>query len=600
LPQTTPTTPLTAPLSSPRQARRGDAVCRLLVLALAVGTVTLQDSNAANTYDYSRAASVLVSVEVRSSAPRLWLVWAPEAEATAFLIFRKPVQAREWGSPVARLPGTATSWADPDAAVGEVREYAVLKRFRLGETERLGSGYVCAGVEAPMIDHRGTVVLVVDRTHAEGLRVELDRLQQDLVGDGWQVLRHDVSPSDSPAQVKALITADYQADPMHVRAVFLLGHVPIPRSGWEAPDGHGNHQCAWPADTYYGDMDGQWTDETVNETNQATGVSNLPGDGQFDQIVLPSALELEVGRVDLADMPAFGADSEERLLRQYLDKDHNWRYARLAVPMRGYVSDSFRTAGHSFAQNGFRNFAALCGFSQITVGSGLPEDGYAWAYGCGPGGYTSAAGVASTEWFARHDPKLVFTMLFGSYFGDWAARDCLLRAPLATTYGLSCCWAASPNYFFHHLALGWNLGYSVRLSQNNSGLYLPVASHDLARGVWSALMGDPTLRLQPIPPPSAAQARPVPGGVKVSWRPSGQPVEGYALYRSTAPDKPFVRIMPGLARGISFVDTNPAGGARRYMVRAVALQTSAGGTYYNPSQGVFTGWVSAGGSAPAA
>jgi hypothetical protein len=580
-----------APRCSPGTPARAELLYRLALVVLACVALTFQDSSTTNTYDYSRGASVLVSVEVRPQPPRLRLVWAPEPQAEEFIIFRKLVGASDWGRPLARLEGTVTSWDDLSAQSGVAYEYAVVKRYRLYGRDYLGAGYVCAGVQVPMIDRRGTVLLVVDRTRAPGLRPELARLEQDLVGDGWQVIRHDVDPGDTPPRVKSLIQADYAADPEHVTAVFLLGHVPVPRSGWEAPDGHADHLYAWPADTYYADMQGAWTDYQVNARNPRSGTSNLPGDGIFDQSALPSDLALEVGRVDLHDMPAFHLD-EESLLRRYLDKDHAWRQAHLPVPARGYVSDSFRTAGFSFAQNGYRNFAALCGYQQVTAGRGLPTDGYLWAYGCGSGSYTSAAGVADTRWLARRDPHLVFTLLYGSYFGDWDSRNCLLRAPLATaTCGLTCCWAASPNYFFHHLALGWNIGYSVRLSQNNFGLYDPPSSHGLPRGVWSALMGDPTLRLQPVPPPVRVAAALTSAGVKLTWLPSGHEVAGYALYRSRGLAGPFLRLTPALVAGTSYLDTARLPGPRRYLVRAVVLQTSPAGSYYNPSQGVFTGWV---------
>jgi len=43
------------------------------------------------------------------------------------------------------------------------------------------------------VEARGKVVLLVDNTLATNLVMELARLQQDLVGDGWTVLRHDVA-----------------------------------------------------------------------------------------------------------------------------------------------------------------------------------------------------------------------------------------------------------------------------------------------------------------------------------------------------------------------------------------------------------------------
>ena len=89
-----------------------------------------------------------------------------------------------------------------------------------------------------------------------------------------------------------------------------MGNIPVPYSGDIAPDEHPNHTGAWPADVYYGDMDGTWTDQSANYQQTVNSdpadrarLSNTPGDGKFDQTTPPSAVELQVGRVDLAGMP---------------------------------------------------------------------------------------------------------------------------------------------------------------------------------------------------------------------------------------------------------------------------------------------------------
>src|SRR5262249_3241972 len=150
-------------------------------------------------------------------------------------------------------------------------EYQVLRSA--GVT---GYGYIASGIDVPLVDDRGKVVLVVDSSMSAPLATELTRLIQDLAGDGCTVLRHDVSRTASVPSVKALIKADYLADPTHVNAIFLFGHVPVPYSGDIAPDGHSNHIGAWPADIYYADMTGTWTD-TANYGGTGRQ-NNVPGD----------------------------------------------------------------------------------------------------------------------------------------------------------------------------------------------------------------------------------------------------------------------------------------------------------------------------------
>ena len=118
---------------------------------------------------------------------------------------------------------------------GAAYEYQIVKAATLGYT---GYGYIYAGINAPLTDNRGKVFLVVDNSPAANLSNELTRLQSDLAGAGWTVVRRDVSRTDTPANVKNLITNVYQADPANVKAVFLFGHVTILRSGSLNVDGH--------------------------------------------------------------------------------------------------------------------------------------------------------------------------------------------------------------------------------------------------------------------------------------------------------------------------------------------------------------------------
>jgi hypothetical protein len=64
-------------------------------------------------------------------------------------------------------------------------------------------------------------------------------------------------------------------------------------------------------------------------------------------------------------------------------------------------------------------------------------------------------------------------------------------------------------------------------------------------------------------------------------------VAGYHVYRAPTADGPFARLSGALITQTNFGDWNLAVGAYAYMVRAVALQATPSGSYYNPSQGIF-------------
>jgi hypothetical protein len=483
------------------------------------------------------------------------------------------------------LPGTATGFTDSAVTVGTLYEYQVMKT-----AAAVGYGYVCAGIEIPPVDHRGTVVLVVDDTMATPLAVELERLRQDLIGDGWSVIRHEVSRAATVPSVKALIKADHDAAPAEVRSVLLFGHMPVPYSGDINPDGHPDHLGAWPTDLYYGELDDAWADTLVNDSGAGRAENkNVPGDGKFDTSYLSSSVDLEVGRVDLWNMPSF-AKNETELLRQYLEKDHNFRHAITILPRRGLIDDNFGAfGGEAFAASGWRSFAALFGaanVSEVDWFGTLNTQGYLFAYGCGGGNYQGAGGVGGTGQFATTDTMTAFTMLFGSYFGDWDNQDAFLRAPLATaTYGLTCAWAGRPHWFFHTMALGGTVGESARLSQNNSfvGIY---QSQNFGSGmIHTSLMGDPTLRLHAVVPPGGlslatdASSHPV-----LTWTASADASLGYHIYRAASANGPFTRLTASPVAGTVWTDSATPAGTWTYQVRAAKLETSGGGTYVNLSQ----------------
>lgn len=544
--------------------------------------------------------AVQVIAAVQTNPPCITLSWPADPGATGYSLYRKLLNGASWGK-ATNVLASATSYVDTNVAVGGAYEYEVFK----SASGYYGDCYIYAGIAVPLVESRGKVVLLVDNTFAASLALELGRLQQDLVGDGWAVLRHDVarmavdpantSPnvwaarSNELATVKGLIRADYNADAANVKAVFVVGHVPVPYSGDDALDQHPGHVGAWPADVFYGSMSGTWTDSSVTDTNASDPRNwNAPGDGKFDQSLMSSALELEVGRVDFANLPAF-PQGESELLRQYLNKDHNFRQKLIVAERRGLIDDNFGLlSGEVPAVDGWRNFAPFFGASNILTTSDwfgtLASTSCLWGYGCGGGTYTSCSGVGSTTDFATEDPRVVFTLFFGSYFGDWDSQNSFLRAALGTTnYTLTSAWAGRPYWIVHHMALGETIGFSTRLTQNNFGLY--DANYGL-QSISIALMGDPTLRMHIVAPPSALVVTTNgSGGVDLGWDASPDAVLGYHVYRAPTAAGPFTRLTTNLLGGTSYTD--PAVSTNVYMVRAVKLEVSASGSYYNASQGIF-------------
>jgi hypothetical protein len=549
----------------------------------------------------AKDCAVLVSASVQKSSPSITLHWPKDANSKGYKIWRKAKTDKTWGTLVTTLPATATSYADNTAQTGKAYEYKIENNGTINAIDYQGFGYIYAGAEVPAIENRDKIILLVDNDFKDSLATEINRLEMDMMGDGWQVLTHYVKKTDKVTDVKKVVAKDYNADPAHVKALFLLGHIPVQYSGDYAVDQHiPEHYGAWPADVYYGSFDeAAWTDFMVDDQSaDRTENHNVPGDGKFDQDVIPSELKLQIGRVDFYNMPAFNL-SETKLIQRYLNKDHNWRVKNYTAKEQGVIEDNFGyIGGEAFAASPFYNFAAMFGDSNVIVKDYLKAitlDTFLWSYGCGGGTLTNAGGIASTSDFVTKKSNTVFTMLFGSWFGDWDNQNNFLRAPLAgDNMTLTNVWNGRPRWNFHHMALGENIGYSTIVTEGDYTNYFrvkdfqfPILANAGDQFVTPALMGDPTLRMHIVAPPTISKIKLSGATAVVSWSKSKDAQEGYYIYRTTDLNTPFVRVASVSATDSVYTDAAPlnASGKNYYMVRAVKLQHSGSGTYYNLSQG---------------
>jgi PKD repeat protein len=533
--------------------------------------------------------AVQVSAVVQTSTPQITLNWVPGASTNGYTIYRKLKSATSWGASLAVLSGTVNQYVDNTVSAGVSYEYKI-QRTGSGYT---GFGYINSGITIPAVDYRGKLILLVDSTMIAPLANEISRLIDDLEGDGWDVIRHNVLRTGTVTHVKSFVVNDYNLDPANTKALFILGHVPVPYSGNINPDGHPDHLGAWPTDMYYGDVNGTWTDVSVTSTTASPArTQNVPGDGKFDQSIVPSQVELQTGRVDLANLTSFTL-TETQLLKNYLDKDHNYR-KKIYVPVkRGVVDDNFGyMSGEAFAASGYNNMGALVGTSSVTAAdyfTSMSGASYQWSYGCGGGTYVSASGIGATSNFAGSSLDGVFTMLFGSYFGDWDITDNFLRAPLAQGKTLTNVWSGRPHWAFHHMGLGENIGYDVITTQNYQGsLYFPNIYGINGGWVHNNLMGDPSLRNDIVAPVANVVATKAGYDCNISWSASTQTnVLGYNIYMKNPVNTSYSKINSALVTGTTYTDNClQYTGIYKYMVRAVLLETSPSGTYYNMSEGI--------------
>lgn len=478
----------------------------------------------------------------------------------------------------------STSWILKNNQTGEV--YLTSGAVGSFIKPRPEYGFIYAGIDLPAIEDRGKILLLVENSLVTPLATEIEELKMDYIKDGWQVIQREVASTYNPTDIRTMIQNLYATE-SELKSIFILGHVPIAYSGDIFPDTHFELRGAYPADCFYGEMDGTWTDQTVNNTTANFAIyHNVVGDGRFDQSIIPTGeVELAVGRVDFFDMPSFGSSNQD-LIQQYLQKNHSFKMREFQPVRRALIDNNFNQSFAAPAASGFRNFSTMFGADSIfnlDYFSTMENESYLWSYGCGGGSIVSSMGVGTTSDFASSNLQNVFTMLFGSQFGNWAYPDDFLRAPLASGQTLTNVWAGNPPWTFHHMSMGYPIGYSTLKTQNgNDGLYLGNG----AQLVHVALMGDPTLRMHMVEPSTKITFLPGPDSINLTWdEPMNEDIYGYHIYRADSLYGKFERLNNDVLTDTFFTDLDPLTGENWYMVRTVKLEQTASGTYFNLSLG---------------
>jgi hypothetical protein len=562
--------------------------------------------------NYSYLARLGPHAAITTDPPTVTLSWFTTGNE------RFPLQRLELGVPQSVLLATnltGMSYTDTrDLKLGSMYMYF------------LGTQSLIVSLNQPPPEHRGRAIILVDETLASALKADLEQLLIDLVGDGWTVSRHNVprhndnawnrgpvNPAyrSDVARIKAVVEADYRAAPAGIAAVLIVGHVTIPYSGADAEDSHPAHHGAWPADAYYGDLEGEWTDTAAATPPTITHplLRNVPADGKFDQVMFPRpsrpdarraqpGADLAVGRIDFARLPAFRPKSERDLLREYLAKNHRYRHKQLTFQHNALVGGFFGNPYHEESR-ALYDTGNLLAYRLYRPALDTVLDGNAfagstsavWAVQGGYGDTTALHNSAAmnvglgirrvaTADLAQSDPapKIGFYVLKGSYFIDWNfADDNFLRAVLALPdSGLAAFWTRHTVWAVDLTGLGESLAATVlatareRISVRNC-----------------SLLGDPTLRPFVTAPPGRVTATRDGAAVRLAWTASPDAAQGYWVYRSAQGlNGPFARVHPSPLTATTYTDTSPPSGPLLYQVRACQLLTTGCGAFTNLSQGV--------------
>lgn len=539
-----------------------------------------------------------VSADRAYRGPGVRLVWPADTNRVTYYVFRRDLQSGHTTRVLAGYDTSMSSFVDPEGD-------------RIGKTQYIvnkGAAYCWV---IPVLDPQprpseGRVLLVIQDTLLTLLAPELAEMQQDMRLDGWVPTVIPAAPSETPPQVKAKILAEYRKDTLRTCAVFLIGQVPIPYSGNVHADGHADHLGAWPADMYYADVRGRWTDSIVNVSGAGSVIAtirNVPRDGKFDNSTTPSSarLKLGVGRIIFNALPVFSqanpAWTDVELTRRYLQKLHRYKTGAYRITPWMLLYDSFYPSNPSITNgagewvDGFSSF----GPNGVLFGPFLPQvqgsTRWLMAYMSGPGGWDNCGNVATAAQLAAADSlNVVFTKAYGSYFGDWFLPNNYLRALLASKGGiLAASWSGQPNHSYVHMTTGRPLAEVARRMMGGLGDSNRVSP----QGIFNAMLGDVTLHMRYLRPAAGATATALPGRqVRLNWQRSPDLNSGYYLYRASDSAGFFHPITAKPVTALTYVDSTPLPGTNVYQIRAVFLENVPGGIYPIQALGARTNTVS--------
>ncbi len=513
---------------------------------------------------------------------------------------------------------TEASWTDHEVQHGGIYEYR-LRDSDLDNTD-FRRVTLTVGIDLQPIHFRGNVILVTEAGLPQALDSDYELFKSDLTGDGWNLIEieaqrhHETNWIQNTTEIHRIreeARAIYEAAPAYPNVMVILGHVPVPRSGLSAFDGHGNHRGAWTADSYYGSFnDSYWTDSATRLAPYNPILENLPKDQKWDQDYLPRVIEIPVGRIDFSNLHSFAESDfleleddsswtlEVALTRQYLKKNHRYRHGMIPVKDRisyfnglGFLrlgNGEFQAVNlasslfglgeeHAVATRPlYENVPVMFGYHEMRASPFGIQLG--WEYGRSSNTYNHYTWHLNQ---AQNEPSVLFYMMFGSWFGDWNLTDeNWLRGVLATpNYGLIS--AYYPKFWkLQKMALGAPFAVAMLEMGDTTDIFREAPR-------MLSIMGDPTLRVHPLSPPSNLTGQLLDQQIELTW--DASPEDGclYFVYRKD-PVEGFQLMNTTPVEGTSFTDEDPIFLNPLYMVRAVKSQPSGSGSYRNLSQAAYS------------
>jgi Secretion system C-terminal sorting domain len=570
----------------------------------------------AQNYSFNFAATgrrvCLVSSKVAANNSSVKIIFHDSLSNTSEPLFvnKRFLGTTSWSNVASNItPGTGHS-IDTNVSAGEVWEYQVKRNntWSFASTNYSAVGYTLGALLTDNSVYKGQMILLVAQDIPTNLATKYFRLKKELTNEGWFVNELVVPKAtswDSGTQVvtiKTQIQNIYNAAPTtdKPKVLFILGHVPMPRSGSAnvvAPDDHSQNAGARGCDGYYADMDGVYTDAaTFNPGGLTTPLAiNQPNDFKWDQDYFPSNLEMAFGRVDFADITDV-TTSELGLIENYLDRLSNYRN----------VNTGFDMGDKSAFNLGYNNSNDASYRTLLNVSK--PENVYQktdasnhnqWVQNNGPFKvYMQNVLVPSiTDWQTYGMNATVYSSDQSYWgFGDVPQPSGVfsrIRALLGVdTKCLVALWTTTSIGLFHQACTGQSIGQALLHTMNhnttNQHLEKPQQQYD-TEAWWNRthfeIWGDPTISLYQVKPVNNLTLTNVSGNPVLQWTPlSDSAVLGYHIYESNTELGVFQRIStsPITITNFTIPNYNPS---HWYMVKAIKVVESGCGKLLQSSIG---------------
>lgn len=570
----------------------------------------------AQNYSFNFAATgrrvCLVSSKVAANNSSVKIIFHDSLSNTSEPLFvnKRLLGSNSWSNVASNItPGTG-HWIDTNVSAGEVWEYQVKRNntWSFASTNYSAVGYTLGALLTDNSVYKGQMILLVAQDIPINLATKYFRLKKEITNDGWfvnELIVPKATSWDSGNQVvtiKTQIQNIYNAAPTtdKPKVLFILGHVPMPRSGSAnvvAPDDHSQNAGARGCDGYYADMDGVYTDTaTFNPGGLTTPLAiNQPNDFKWDQDYFPSNLELAFGRVDFADITDV-TTSELGLIENYLDRLSNYRN----------VNTGFDMGDKSAFNLGYNNSNDASYRTLLNVSK--PENVYQktdasnhnqWVQNNGPFKvYMQNVLVPSiTDWQTYGMNATVYSSDQSYWgFGDVPQPSGVfsrIRALLGVdTKCLVALWTTTSIGLFYQACNGQSIGQALLHTMNhnttNQHLEKPQQQYD-TEAWWNRthfeIWGDPTISLYQVKPVNNLTLTNVSGNPVLQWTPSSDTaVLGYHIYESNTELGVYQRISsaPITTSNFTIPNYNPN---HWYMVKAIKIVESGCGKLLQSSIG---------------